>query len=81
MERLLRLLCPLPGTIVPALAHDALRLKACLQEITRTAGWAPWWLPTAIGIHWRVSGAPRCPIAVLDSAAAIAILSKALGQY
>ena len=67
---------PYPAQIVPAHPHDALRLKACLQEINRTAGWAPWWLPTAIGIHWKIAGAPRCPIAVLDSAAAIATLSN-----
>ena len=49
--------------------------SAAFDRPPNGGNWGPWWLPTAVGVHWSIPGAPRCPIAVQQAAAAIATLS------
>eukprot|EP00969_Alexandrium_andersonii_P207484 9166333-Alexandrium_andersonii.AAC.2 len=35
-------------------------------------GWAPWWLPAAIGLLLGARGAPRCPLATAVAVCAVA---------
>eukprot|EP00969_Alexandrium_andersonii_P049860 2187825-Alexandrium_andersonii.AAC.1 len=37
-------------------------------------GWAPWWLPVAVGLILGAAGSPRCP--VLVSAAVRAVIFR-----
>ena len=37
-----------------------------------TQRWAPWWIPAALGALYDISGAPRCPLAVVEATAALA---------
>ena len=65
---------PYPAQITMPTALDQRTLAAATRSLFRTQGWAPWWLPGALGVHWNVRGAHRCPIAAADAAAVVALL-------
>lgn len=66
---------PYPAQIAPPSPQDVAGLIRCFRQATNGDNWGPWWLPAALGVHWSIPGAPRCPIAVQQAAAAIATLS------
>ena len=66
---------PYPAQMAIPTDQDMQALIGCFRRATRGSGWGPWWLPTALGVHWSIAGAPRCPKAVQDAASAIATLS------
>ena len=54
--------------------QEARILASCARDVFRTNGWAPWWMATAPGLIWGVSGGPRCPLAAAAAAGALATL-------
>ena len=47
-------------------------IECCMRTCMGTQRWAPWWIPAALGALYDISGAPRCPLAVVEATAALA---------
>eukprot|EP00969_Alexandrium_andersonii_P041778 1832166-Alexandrium_andersonii.AAC.1 len=47
------------------------RLRAASKTATRGWGWAPWWLPVAVGLLLGAKGSPRRPLAAAAAVGAI----------
>eukprot|EP00969_Alexandrium_andersonii_P056678 2498972-Alexandrium_andersonii.AAC.1 len=54
---------PYAAQIASPLNMAERRLRAALKTAMRGWGWAPWWLPVAVGLLLGARGSPRCPLA------------------
>ena len=63
-----------PAQIAAPTCMAIRRMGGCMADVFRTSGWAPWWVVTAIPVHWGIRGGPRCPVAAADAAGVITAL-------
>eukprot|EP00969_Alexandrium_andersonii_P076502 3372721-Alexandrium_andersonii.AAC.1 len=47
------------------------RLRAAFKTATQGWGWAPWWLPVAVGLILGAKGSPRCLVAASAAVGAV----------
>ena len=65
---------PYPAQLALPTCTAIRHMASCARDVFRTSGWSPWWVVTAIPVHWGIRGGPRCPAAVADAAGVVTAL-------
>eukprot|EP00969_Alexandrium_andersonii_P078909 3479625-Alexandrium_andersonii.AAC.1 len=66
---------PYPAQFCLPGAYEEHALLASLKVVCRGWGWAPSWLPCALGPCYGLRGAPRCPLVTALAVAQAVLLS------
>ena len=62
--------------MAPLTKQQANTWKGHIRDLLPLMGWAPWWLPTALGLLWGARGSPRCPLAATRAASILGWLRR-----